>query len=205
MPEIFRGAPQDSRGAWIARHWTNWPRRCFDIAHRYFFKIKKLFFLKNFNVHEARIPGLFEKSSTFFTPTTTRTADGTPTNEQNIIRQFRMSRTEEKRKLGFTFLWFIYILTVSKVFFKYPISLTEFPRDDCARHCKINLQNFLCTRGHFSQNECLIYGRINGSDQAPFSQLDTIQKFTLLHSDSFLGLDFLLIMFLSPWKYVQQF
>ena len=24
MPEFFRGAPQDSRGAWIARHWSKW-------------------------------------------------------------------------------------------------------------------------------------------------------------------------------------
>lgn len=69
----------------------------------------------------------FEKSSTFCTPTIARTADGTPTNEQNIIRQFRMSRTIEKWKFRFNiFMIYLYLdrqqspLQISDIVYRIP-------------------------------------------------------------------------------------
>ena len=112
-------------------------------------KIKELVFWNNFNSlvalsqkikvkkkrkiirdlisNESRTLAYFENSSTFCTPTTARTADGTPTNEQNIIRQFRMSRTIEKWKLRFhIFMIYLYLdrqqslLQISRIVYRVP-------------------------------------------------------------------------------------
>lgn len=105
---------------------------------------------------------------------TRRIADGIPMDAMKNIIQFNTSRTVEMKWLKLQqLLWFIYNLTVRKVFRMFRL-LMEIQDNENDWRCKINLQvDEDAWRQLFFAAKLLTYNRTNGSNVATFQEVDT--------------------------------